>query len=71
MGKRGQRKALREGVEPLLTVTEACAVLNVGITTFYRWLSDPSLKLRDVALILPGGRMRFPANRLRAWVESL
>jgi excisionase family DNA binding protein len=70
MGKNAERKALRPDVEPLLTVQEACSFIGVGTTTFYKWLADSELSLRAVAIELPNGRLRFPLDRLRSWLES-
>lgn len=64
------RKLLRPDVEPLLTVCQSAAMAGVGESTFWRWLADPHLTLRDVVVRLPGGRPRLPAWKLREWIEK-
>ena len=56
---------------PYLNVQQACRLLQVGRSTFYRILADPSSGLADVALRIPVvGRMRFPERKLRRWLEG-
>jgi excisionase family DNA binding protein len=56
---------------PYLSVEQACRLLQIGRSTFYRILADEGSGLADVAIRIPGvGRLRFPERKLRRWLEG-
>lgn len=53
--------------EPLLTIKELAARLQVGVSTLYRWRSDgkplpPAIRL--------GGAVRWRPEDVDAWIEN-
>lgn len=56
--------------DELLTVEEVCARAKCHRATFYSWLADPRLSLREIVVRLPGGRIRVQWSRFVAWLEA-
>jgi len=64
------RSAPRESAR-YLNVDQACGLLQIGKSTFYRLLANPDSRLCDVAVRIPVmGHLRFPERKLRRWLEG-
>ena len=56
---------------PYITVDQACKLIAISRSTFYRLLNDPLTGLDKFVIRLPGiQRLRVPQERFVQWLEG-